>query len=176
MSYAAPVPAIPPMATAPSVEGDPDPTVGSIRPVCPVRANNASRWLIAVHAGAGYHSATLESQYRQLCADACRAAGQILQAARERGAERLPGTRVPGNLEGASLQGVHLEGAQEGSSAYTSTAPTDAMPGTEQAPDATVEALCAAIAVLEDSPLTNAGHFTFCPHLCFSLLVYPINE
>ena len=64
----------------------------------------SDHWLVAVHAGAGYHSPARESAYAGVCSHACRVAAKLLQA-------------------GAS----------------------------------SVDAVVAAVKVLEDEPLCNAG-------------------
>lgn len=69
-------------------------------------------WMVAVHAGAGYHSLAKEETYKLLCSDACRAAANVF------------------NLANAS------NCADE---------------------QLVIEAACAAVRVLEDSPITNAG-------------------
>lgn len=69
-------------------------------------------WMVAVHAGAGYHSLAKEETYKMLCADACRAAANVFNL-----------SPVSNCLDEQMV----------------------------------IEAACAAIRVLEDSPLTNAG-------------------
>ena len=69
-------------------------------------------WMVAVHAGAGYHSLAKEETYKMLCADACRAAANVF------------------NLSSES----NCSDEQQ-----------------------VIEAACAAVRVLEDSPFTNAG-------------------